>query len=317
MQESQNKKKLNEFEEKIDLRELIYVLWQGKWIIFSITTIVSILAVFYSLSLPNIYKTNALLVPAGSYSTPNNNMGGVASLAGLAGISLPTIGGENNSKQAISKISSLSFFENNLLPNIFLPDLFAVQFWDNLTNEISYDENIYNINTNSWVRDTSESNSKIPSGQESYREFSSHLSLEEDKKTGFITLGIKHKSPFIAKKWTELLINQINLYYKEKDKAESERALSYLNEKFLMTELSEIKQVIAQLMQEETKKLTLIEAKQAYVFDYIDPPAVMEKKFEPNRAFICILSALIGGIFSVLIVLFRHYWFQETSDSFS
>ena len=110
MQESQNKKKLNEFEEKIDLRELIYVLWQGKWIIFSITTIVSILAVFYSLSLPNIYKTNALLVPAGSYSTPNNNMGGVASLAGLAGISLPTIGGENNSKQAISKISSLSFF---------------------------------------------------------------------------------------------------------------------------------------------------------------------------------------------------------------
>jgi hypothetical protein len=51
-----------------------------------------------------------------------------------------------------------------------------------------------------------------------------------------------------------------------------------------MTSLSEIKQVLAQLLQEETKKLTLIEANQSYVFDYIDPPAVMEKKSEPKRS---------------------------------
>ena len=64
-----------------------------------------------------------------------------------------------------------------------------------------------------------------------------------------------------------------------------------------MTGLSEIKQVLAQLLQEETKKLTLIEANQYYVFDYIDPPAVMEEKSEPKRALICIFMVLIlGGI---------------------
>ena len=75
--------------------------------------------------------------------------------------------------------------------------------------------------------------------------------------------------------------------------------------------MSEIKQVLAQLLQEETKKLSLIEADQSYVFDYIDPPAVMEQKSEPKRSIICILSALFGGMLSILIVLIRHYAFKE------
>ena len=71
--------------------------------------------------------------------------------------------------------------------------------------------------------------------------------------------------------------------------------------------MSEIKQVLAQLLQEETKKLTLIESNEFYVFDYIDPPMIMEEKSEPSRALICILSALMGGIISILLVLIRHF----------
>ena len=93
-----------------------------------------------------------------------------------------------------------------------------------------------------------------------------------------------------------MVVNEVNAFYRQKDKSESEKAVSYLNQQISMTGLSEIKQVLAQLLQEETKKLTLIEANQFYVFDYIDPPAVMEKKSEPKRALICILSALLGGI---------------------
>jgi LPS O-antigen subunit length determinant protein (WzzB/FepE family) len=78
-----------------------------------------------------------------------------------------------------------------------------------------------------------------------------------------------------------------------------------------MTGLSEIKQVMAELLQEETKKLTLIEANQFYVFDYIDPPAVMEQKSDPNRTLICILSAILGGMLSIILVLIKHYAFKE------
>ena len=108
-----------------------------------------------------------------------------------------------------------------------------------------------------------------------------------------------------------MVINEVNDFYRQKDKEESEKAVSYLNQQISMTRSSEIKQVLAELVQEETKKLTLIDANQFYVFEYIDPPAVMEKKSEPNRANICIIIAFLGGILSILIVFIRHYFFNE------
>jgi hypothetical protein len=315
MQEAHSNKHPNDFDDEIDLRELFYVLLEGKWIIVSLTAFVSIIGVIYSLLLPNIYESKAMLVPVNSSNGISGALGSYSGLAGLAGISLPSGGDEGNSAKAIQKISSLSFFENNILPNIHLPDLMAVKSWNSKTNTVAFDDSIYDTNSNTWVRDFSYPQQQIPSAQESFEVFkTAHLSLSEDKKSGFITLSIKHQSPFIAKQWVELVVNEVNAFYRQKDKSESEKAVSYLNQQISMTSLSEIKEVLAQLLQEETKKLTLIEANQYYVFDYIDPPAVMEKKSEPKRALICILSALLGGMLSILLVLIRHYVFSEKTS---
>ena len=315
MQEAHSNKHPNDFDDEIDLRELFYVLLEGKWIIVSLTAFVSIIGVIYSLLLPNIYESKAMLVPVNSSSGISGALGSYSGLAGLAGISLPSGGDEGNSAKAIQKISSLSFFENNILTNIHLPDLMAVKSWNSKTNTLTFDDSIYDTNSNTWIRDFSYPQQQIPSAQESFEVFKTeHLSLSEDKKSGFITLAIKHQSPFIAKQWVELVINEVNAFYRQKDKSESEKAVSYLNQQISITGLSEIKQVIAQLLQEETKKLTLIEANQYYVFDYIDPPAVMEKKSEPKRALICILSALLGGMLSILLVFIRHYVLSEKTS---
>ena len=111
-----------------------------------------------------------------------------------------------------------------------------------------------------------------------------------------------------------MVINEVNTFYRQKDKLESEKAFNYLNKQISTTSLSEIKQAIAKLMQEETKKLTLIEANQYYVFDYIDPPAVMERKSEPKRAVICFISALLGAMLSILLVIIRHYFFTKNAS---
>ena len=308
MQEAQTKKHTNGYDDEIDLRELFYVLLEGKWIIVSLTAFVSVIGVIYSLSLPNIYESKTMLVPVNSSSGISGALGSYSGIAGLAGISLPSSGDEGNSAKAIQKISSLSFFENSILTNIYLPDLMALKLWNPETNTLSFDKDIYDTNSNTWVRDYSYPRQQIPSAQESFEVFKTeHLSLSEDKKSGFITLSIKHQSPFIAKQWVELIVNEVNNFYRQKDKIESEKAVSYLNQQVSLTSLSEIKEALAQLLQEETKKLTLIEANKYYVFDYIDPPAVMEKKSEPKRALICILGALLGGMLSIVLVLIRHY----------
>jgi len=312
MQQAHSNKHPNDFADEIDLRELFNVLLEGKWIIVSLTAFISIIGVIYSLLLPNIYESKAMLVPVNSSSGISGALGSYSGFAGLAGISLPSSGDEGNSAKAIEKIRSLSFFENNILPNIQLPDLMAVKSWNYKTNILNFDGSIYDTSSNTWVRDYSYPQQQIPSPQESFEVFKTkHLSLSEDTKSGFITLSIKHQSPFVAKQWVELIVNEVNSFYRQKDKIETEKAVSYLNQQVSLTSLSEIKEALAQLLQEETKKLTLIEANQFYVFDYIDPPAVMEEKSEPKRALICILSALLGGMLSIVIVLIRHYVIKQ------
>ena len=291
-------------DEEINLLELLQVLWEGKIIIISLTAFASIFAVVYSLLLPNVYESKALLVPVDSSSNISGALQSYRGLAGLTGINLPSGGGEANSEKAMKTITSLSFFEKNILTNIFLPDLMAFESWSSDTNTVIYDKRIYETSSDSWDEE--------PSAQEAFKKFTSkHLRLAKDKNSAFITISVKHQSPFLAKQWTELVINKVNEFYREKDKERSEKAVSYLNQQIAMTSSSEIKQVLAELVQDETKKLTLIDANQFYVFEYIDPPAVMEKKSEPSRALICIIIAFLGGISSVLLVFIRHYFFNE------
>ena len=314
MQEVYISKGSNNLDDEINLKELFDVLIKGKWVIFSLTSFLSVIGVVYSLLLPDIYESKALLAPVDSSSDISGGLQGYSAIAGLAGISLPSVSDKGNSVEALYKIKSLSFFEKNILTNIYLPDLMAVKSWNSQTNKVTYDESIYDKTKNIWIRD-SYPKQQIPSAQESFEVFKSkHLSISEEKKSGFITISIRHQSPFIAKQWTELIVDEVNSFYRQKDKLESEKAVTYLSKQISMTGLFEVKQVLAQLLQDETKKLTLIEANQAYVFDYIDPPVVMEEKSEPKRAIICILISLFGGMLSVILVLFRYYFFKKPSN---
>lgn len=315
MHEEYSRVQQNNPDDEIDLRELFFVLLDGKWIILSLSTFVLIIGVIYSLLLPNVYISKALVVPVNQSSGTSGTLRSYNGLAGLAGISLPSSDDQSNSAKALQKINSLSFFEDNILTNIYLPDLMAVKSWEPQTNMLVFDDNIFDMQTNKWIRDYSYPQKQIPSAQESFEVFKKeHLNISEDINSGFITVTIKHQSPFIAKEWVDLVVREVNSFYRQKDKLEAEKAVNYLNKQISITGLSEIKEALAQLLQEETKKLTLIEANQSYVFDFIDPPAVMEQKSEPNRTLICLLSALLGVVLSIVFVLIRYYFFTKKNS---
>lgn len=158
------------------------------------------------------------------------------------------------------------------------------------------------------MRNFSYPQNQIPSAQESFQQFIDiHLNVNEEKDTGFIEISVKHQSPFIAKEWADLIVNQINSFYRAKDKAEAEKSVSYLNSQIAKTNYTEIKEVLAELLQQEMQKLTLIEANPLYVFDFIDPPSVMEKKSEPNRLLILILGLFLGTTLGIITVIVKSY----------
>ena len=291
-------------EDEIDLKKLLDLMWSGKWVIIALTISSSIIAVLVSISLPNVYKSEALLSPVVSEAAPSaamSKMGGFASLAGI-NIQTKSVG---NSTKALKKLRTLSFYEDNILPNIFLPDLMALDSWDSKNNKIIYDKNVFNSDTQTW--------NKIPSPQKSYKYFMRVLEFSRDYDTSFITISVRHQSPYIAQEWTNLIVNQLNDFFRTNDKREAQAAMDFLNTQMAQTSYTEIKQVIAQLLQNKMQQLTLIEANDFYVFSYLDPPKVMEEKIEPNRKSISILGAVLGGLLGILIVIIREFLSKKDS----
>tara|TARA_B100000900_G_scaffold301952_1_gene260502 strand:- start:14172 stop:15128 length:957 start_codon:yes stop_codon:yes gene_type:complete len=310
MNENVNTKaSLNTIDE-IDLTKIFSIIWDDRKILYIISSIFAIAAVTFSLYLPNIYQSKALLSPIAEEDGMSSALRSYGGLAGLAGINLPSSSNDNNSVKALDKIQSLSFFTQSIFPNIYLPDLMAIKSWDAKNNKIIYKKNIFDETSQKWIRDFKYPQKQIPSAQESFEVFiKEHLDVSEDKNTGFITISIKHQSPHVAQQWTDLIVKEVNYFFRVKDKAEAQAAISFLNTQIAETSFTEIKQVIAQLLQQKTQQLSLIEVSDFYVFEYIDPPAIMEKKSEPNRALICILVTTLGGLLGALIILLRYYLF--------
>jgi uncharacterized protein involved in exopolysaccharide biosynthesis len=293
-------------EDEIDLAVLVRALIQGKWIILGFTSIASIIVVIYSLSLPNIYTGEALLVPVSSKDSvgggSSQSLGGLASLAGLS-----LSDSSDTSIVAVEKLQSLSFFEDKILSQINLPDLMAIKSWNLSSNSITYDEEIYDDQSATWTREVVPPQKPKPTAQESFKAFMEHINVVKNIQTNLVTISVNHQSPFVAKQWADLVVTEINAFYREKDRSEAKFAVDYLNEQLSQTRLSEVKMVIAEVLAQQIQKLTLIEANDNYVFEYIDPPAVMEKKSAPRRAIICIIGALLGGFLGALVALMRYF----------
>ena len=304
MQEKELKSSVSFYEEEINFQEILSTLYKEKKIIFIFTVFFSFSALIYGFSLPNIYESKALLSPVEQSESISSSLGSLGGLASIAGIGIPSSNAENKSQKALEKLSSFSFFENKIMPNIFLPELMAVDYWDYKTNTIVFDSNLYDQNSNLWVRDFSYPKKQVPSPQESFEAFlKEHLDISQDDKTGFITLAVRHESPYIANEWAELLVREINNFYREKDKNEAKKSILFLNEQLSKTSLTEIKLALAELLQAEIKKLTLVEARELYVFDYIDPSTIMEKRNSPNRYLIVFFGTIFGFILGLIYVM--------------
>ena len=70
----------------------------------------------------------------------------------------------------------------------------------------------------------------MPSDQEAYEKYKNILSINDDKKTGFVSVSISHPSPYIAKEWTDIIIFNINESMREVDKRDSLNSINFLNQ---------------------------------------------------------------------------------------
>ena len=300
----------HEYDDEIDLRELVDVLWRGKTTISFILLLSGLISVSVATFLPNKYTSEALLAPR-SDSGAGGALGQMASqfggLASLAGVNIGGLGDQSATVVAIELLKSREFFRKYLYDEVLI-DLMAADGWDRSTGDVVIDDSLFDVSTATWVRDVSEEFRVKPSVQEAHEEFSEKfLSVAEDKATGFVTVAVTHYSPIVARDWVNRIVKGVNDAVRARDVEEAEKSVAFLNEQRLKTNLVSMTEVFAELIEQQTKTVMLANASDEYVFQVIEPPVAPELKSEPQRALICVLGTLVGGIFAALFVLIRHY----------
>ncbi len=296
----------NNYNDEIDLYELFIIAWKGKFFIASLTFVFAIFSVFYALSFPNVYSSTALLAPSNQEDTFTSRMGGMSGLAGLAGVNLSP-SKASTATEAIERVKSFDFFLNYVLPNIKLENLLAVKEWVPESNNIIYDQGIFDSKTNKWIGKNFNENNIKPSNQKAYRKYVQIFSINVDDETGFASFSVEHQSPEIAKKWLDVIIYNINESMREIDKKDAQNAINFLNESANATSIQSIREVIGRILESKMQTLMLASTNKAYVFKVLDSPIVPEIKSGPFRSIICIIGTLIGGVISLLIVFIQHH----------
>jgi LPS O-antigen subunit length determinant protein (WzzB/FepE family) len=289
---------------EIDFRDLLEAIVSNKFLIILLTSLFAIGSVFYSLSLKDIYTSNATLSIVDSSVSKSNSLSQYSGLAAMAGVSLPSSSGSNKKYLAIETIKSRDFFRHLLSHDFVLPALVAYKSYDKNSKKINWNNDIYNISTNEWTKE-------IPSFLEAYMLYGDAIKIDEDIKSGFIRVSVKHISPQFAYEFLELIIDELNLVSRQRDIEESNKSLSYLYQQLETIKQADIKKSINNLIEAQLKIQMHANINDEYLLSKLDKPYLPEKKSSPSRARLCITWTILGFFISVMVSIFRYFIYSK------
>jgi uncharacterized protein involved in exopolysaccharide biosynthesis len=267
-------------DDEIDLFKLWNTLWRSRRLIASITAAFALGSLAYALLSPTWYSANVLLAPVKEKTSVDlaGQLGGLASLAGIGS------GGTGNI-EAIGVLKSRDFAREFIEDEALLPVLFADD-WDATTGRWKLAES--------------------PDVRQAVKYFDENIcKVEEDRRTGFVTLSIEWKDPELAAAWANTLADRLNDYMRQRALAEAEANVKYLRSELESTTVVVLQQSISRLLESEMQKLMLARGNAEFAFRIIDRAEVPMLRSKPRRTLIVVLAVLLGGMLSVFVVFIR------------
>jgi len=247
------------------------------------SVVISALVAF--LSKP-IYSAEVLMMPvavndaSSSVSGFGGQLGGLASLAGL---SLGTM--DDRKAEAIATLKSRALTDAFVSENNLLPVLYASK-WDEATQQ--------------WKT----APDKVPTLWDAYKRIKQIRKLDEDKKTGLLTLEVDWNDPQLAARWANELAARANRLLRKQAIERADRNIGYLRQQINETSLVEVRQALYRLVETELKTAMLAQSSEDYAFRVIDPAVVPQEKIWPKRALLLIVGLFaglfLGSLFAVL-----------------
>lgn len=271
-------------------------LWQMVWDHWRVVALFAVSCAIgggvYAFLATKWYKAEVVLSPVsdkGGLTGALASLGGVADLAGLAGIALPAAHG--NVPLAILKSKSFAreFIEDEKL----LPVLFADK-WDAATG--------------TW-KDKGPDQPDIRDGVKYFDE--KVRVVTEDKKAGLVTLSIEWKSPTEAARWANTLVKRLNDRTRTEAIREAETSIGYLQKEMLATSVIPLQQSIGRVLESEMQKMTLARANEEFAFKVVDGAFPPKRRVYPQRSLIILTAALLGAMLGIVYVAISRLWRQQ------
>ncbi|MDP3587798.1 MAG: Wzz/FepE/Etk N-terminal domain-containing protein [Sulfuricurvum sp.] len=293
-------------EDEIDLRELARTIGKHKkkLIIFSLT--VTTLSILWSLSKPNIYHSQAVLVPQ---EESKSSMGGLGALAGLAGVDIG--GGEMSPDSAYQLyLDDYQWMRNFLLQSKLYERMNAKDVDKNYRFALGIDT-FYRLKKGSPKED-SEAMSPDEKEQKlfaTYQAIKTKLSISSDKKTSVITLGCSDADSVLAKDTVSLFLKYASNSLRSNELSDMEKKIAYYDQELQKTNDLSLKTQLSQLMSALIQKKVLAQSSDFYNVKMVtSPSAAYERDKEgPKRGLIVVVSfvtSLILGIFGIFLLEF-------------
>jgi len=286
-------------EDEIDLRELFSTIYNNKFKIIIFTLVVTSFTIIYTLSIPNSYRSQTMLLPQ---TQAKQSLGGLGALAGMAGIDL---GGGGSLSPAVAADTILKdySFEKYMIEKYNLSERFIPKD-KNLVFAFSYD-GIYNL----FHKKSKKTSNKEEMVYNTYKMILSAISISSDKKSGIITLSAESTDRFLAKELVDIYLVELTSKLRNIDMESVEQQLVfYTNELNKVLDLS-IKNQLGELITQLVQKKVLSKANRYYNVKQLTKPQVayIKDKTKPKRSLIIVVAFITSIILGIFFVFFLEF----------
>ncbi len=272
------------YDEGLNLRRVLKILWSGKTVIVATTVLFAVGSVTYALLAKEIFRAEALLVPAEQQSAPMIG-GQLSGLAALAGVNMT----EGSGVEALAVLKSRQFARDFIEQADLMPVIFEDE-WD--------------AENKRWLTDDPTETPDLRDGVKLFHEKILHVS--EERITGLVTLGVEWTDPDVAAEWATVLVRRLNDRLRESALREAEANVAYLESEMTNTTLFNLQESIGRLLESELQKLMLAKGNEEFAFKVVDPPVPPKQRVRPKRALTAVVGTVLGGLLGVFIVLVGH-----------
>jgi LPS O-antigen subunit length determinant protein (WzzB/FepE family) len=272
-------------EDETDAIDLIKVggLLRERWKFLLVMTLLGgLIAGAIALHMRTVYRARAIVAPTaesqGGQGGLKKELGGIAELAGI------DIGNGGGRKvEALAVLNSKGFVRDFIIKNDLLPILFAER---------------WNAQTKTWAKTP-------PTMELAVKRFMGRRTIDENTKSGLVTIDFVWYSPELAAQWTNGMIDMINDRMRDTDVRTADNSLEYLDRELATANGVELRQAIAHLIETQVDNKMVANVQRDYAYHFIDRAIPPETKSGPWRSLIAAGGAILGFTLGAAIVIVR------------